>query len=211
MPPSKCMENFMPEILEIVQKTKQKFLNMFEFTVKDRTGRVHPYYVASRATDINGLKAVTGENHPDGVIIYAIHKGEEDRIVLIRQYRYSIGDYIYELPAGLVDPGEDFKITAVREMKEETGLSFAPIEYDDFYSEPYFTTIGMTDESCRTVYGEAFGDPSNAFLEESEDIEVVLADREQAKEILKTGKISVMAGYLLMNFIHSEDPFYFLR
>ena len=34
---------------------------------------------------------------------------------------------------------------------------------------------------------------------------------EQAKEILKTGKISVMAGYLLMNFIHSEDPFYFIK
>ena len=32
----------MPEILKIVQQTKQKFLNMFEFTVQDRSGRVHP-------------------------------------------------------------------------------------------------------------------------------------------------------------------------
>ena len=201
----------MPKILKIVQQTKQKFLNMFEFTVQDRTGDVHPYYVASRATDISGLKAETKENNPDGVIIYAVHRGVKDRIVLIKQYRYSIGDYIYELPAGLVDAGECYKVTAVREMKEETGLEFQPVEYEDFYSEPFFTTVGMTDESCRTVYGEAFGEPSNAFLEASEDIEVILADREMAKNIMKTEKLSVMAGYLLINFIHSEDPFWFLK
>ena len=201
----------MPEILKIVQQTKQKFLNMFEFTVKDRTGRVHPYYVASRAADASGLKANTKKNLPDGVIIYAVHKGEKDRLVMVRQYRFTIGDYIYELPAGLVDSGEDYKITAAREMMEETGLKFQAVEHEECYSEPFFTTIGMTDESCRTVFGEAFGEPSNAYLEESEDIEVVFVDREQAKEILKTEKVALMAAYLLMIFIHSEDPFWFLK
>ena len=201
----------MPKILNIVQQTKQRFLNMFEFTVEDRTGDVHPYYVASRATDISGLKVNTRKNTADGVIIYAVHKGETDRIVLVKQYRYSIGDYIYELPAGLVDEGECFKETAVREMKEETGLNFQPVAHEDCYSEPFFTTVGMTDESCRTVFGEAYGEPSNAFLEASEDIEVVFADRKEAKKILKTKKVSLMAGYLLMNFIHSEDPFWFLK
>lgn len=201
----------MPEILKIVQQTKQKFLNMFEFTVKDRSGREHPYYVASRAAQIYGLKAVTKENYPDGVIIYAVHKGEKDRLVMVKQYRYTIGDYIYELPAGLVDPGEDYKVTASREMMEETGLTFTPVMHDSCYSEPFFTTIGMTDESCRTVFGEAYGVPSNAYLEESEDIEVVFVDREHAKEILKSEKVALMAAYLLMNFIHSEDPFWFLK
>lgn len=201
----------MPEILKIVQQTKQKFLNMFEFTVKDRTGDVHPYYVASRAPRIDALKVNTRKNTPDGVIIYAIHKGDTERIVLIKQYRYSIGDYIFELPAGLVDDGECYKETAVREMKEETGLTFQPIAHEECYSEPFFTTVGMTDESCRTVYGEAYGEPSKEYLEANEDIEVVLADRTMAKEILKNQKASIMAGYLLMNFIHSEDPFWFLK
>lgn len=201
----------MPKILNIVQQTKQKFLNMFELTVEDRTGKQHSYYVASRALNEDGLKLRTRKNTADGVIIYAVHKGETDRIVLVKQYRFSIGDYIYELPAGLVDEGECYKETAIREMKEETGLIFKPMEYEECYSEPFFTTIGMTDESCRTVYGEAFGEPSNAFLEDTEDIEVVFADRQMAKEILKTEKVSLMAGYLLMNFIHSEDPFWFLK
>lgn len=201
----------MPKILKIMQQTKQKFLNMFELTVEDRTGKIHSYYVASRALNENELKLKTGINKADGTIIYAIHKGTEDRIVLVRQYRYSIGGYIYELPAGLVDEGESIEETAVREMKEETGLTFLPVKCKPHYNAPFFTTVGMTDESCSTVYGEAYGEPSNVFLEATEDIEVVLADRKMAEEILKTQKASVMAGYLLMNFIHSEDPFWFLR
>ena len=46
-----------------------------------------------------------------------------DRIVLVRQYRCTIDDYVYELPAGLVEEGEDYREAAVREMKEETGLT----------------------------------------------------------------------------------------
>lgn len=203
----------MPKILKVLQKTEQKFLNMYELTVEDRTGRVHPYYVASRAENADGLKLRTGKNTADGVIIYAVCRQETEKLVLIRQYRYSIGGYIYELPAGLVDEGEDFRQTAVREMKEETGLTFVPAEYDDCYSEPFFTTVGMTDESCRTIYGTASGEATNAFIEANEDIEVCLADREEAKRILKNERLSLMAGYLLMNFIHSEEgePFWFLK
>ncbi len=200
----------MPEILKIVQQTKQKFLNMFELTVKDRTGNIHPYYVASRATSEDGLKLKTGKNTADGVIIYAVHRSDCERVVLIKQYRYAIGGYIYELPAGLVDAGESYKEAAVREMKEETGLDFVPGSFDESYSEPFFTTVGMTDESCRTVYGIASGNPTNCFQEANEDIQVCLADRELAKQILREEKVSVMAGYLLMSFINQKDPFSFL-
>ena len=52
--------------------------------------------------------------------------------------------------AGLVEKGEDFREAAIREMHEETGLTFTPIEVDPMYEEPRFTTVGMTDESCAT-------------------------------------------------------------
>ena len=40
-------------------------------------------------------------------------------LIMVRQFRYPLNDYIYELPAGLIDPGESIKETAIREMKEE--------------------------------------------------------------------------------------------
>ena len=135
--------------------------------------------LASRAKDIPSLKLRTGRNDPDGVIIYSIYGEKKDRVVLIRQYRYALGGYIYEFPAGLVEPNEDFHEGAVREMYEETGLKLEPLKVDPAYEKPYFTTIGMTDESCATVYGYASGEISKDAQEDTEEIEVVLADRDE--------------------------------
>lgn len=74
----------------------------------------------------------TGELKADGTVIYAVLKDDPEKIVLVRQYRYPINKYIYELPAGLIDEGETSEQTAIREMKEETGLTFEPFtDYDD--------------------------------------------------------------------------------
>ena len=136
------------------------------------------YFVASRAKSINELKIKTGKNTPDGVIIYSLYGEKKDRVVLVRQYRYAIGGYIYEFPAGLVEPNEEFHEGAVREMYEETGLKFTPLKVDPAFEKPYFTTVGMTDESCATVYGYAEGEISKAA---QEDINGVIDALEKIK------------------------------
>ncbi len=132
-------------------------------------------------------------------------------MLLVRQYRYSIDDYIYEFPAGLVDEGETYQQAAIREMKEETGLTLHPVTVDAMYEKPYFTTIGLTDECCATVYGYAEGTVSSQWLEDAEDIEVVLADREEVRRILKEEKVAIMCAYMLMHFLQDEEPFAFLK
>ena len=81
------------------------------------------------------------------------------------------------------------------------------------YSKPLFTTVGMTDESCATVYGYASGKISKEGLEDNEDLEVIIADRKEVRRILKEENVSINCGYLLMHFLchTTEDPFYFLR
>ena len=130
----------------------------------------------------------------------------------MRQFRYSIGGYIYEFPAGLVEEGEDFHEAGFRELKEETGLDFHPLDVDEIYSKPYFTTIGMTDESCAAVYGTATGLISEDGLEDSEEIETVLADRSEIRRILREENVSLMCAYMLMYFLNCDPghPFEFL-
>ena len=200
----------MGKIHHVEKLTDNRFVNMYHVDATSVHHTPVSYYVASRAKSVDELKLKTGKNTPDGVIIYSIYGEKRDRVVLVRQYRYTLDGYIYEFPAGLVEPGEDFHEGAVREMREETGLVLEPLKVNPAYEKPYFTTVGMTDESCATVYGYASGTVSKADQEDSEEIEVVLADRDEVRRILKEERVAIMCAYMLMHFLEDEEPFAFL-
>lgn len=188
-----------------------RFLNLYELEAARRDGSVFPYYMVSRVPRLEGIKAMTHENIPNGVILYGVYGEKKDRVVLVRQYRYPIGDYIYEFPAGLVEPGENLLEAGIREMFEETGLHFSPVDAG-CCSKPFFTTVGMTDESCGTVFGYCDGTPTNRNQESSEDIQVILADRSECRRILREENVAIMCAYMLMHFIAGEgDPLKFLE
>ena len=201
----------MGKIKNVRPLTENPHVNLYFVEAENKNGRPFKYYVASRAKAVRELKLKTKKNKPDGVIIYSIYGEKKDKVVLVRQYRYTLDDYIYEFPAGLVEPGEDFHEGAAREMYEETGLSFTPLRVDPAFEKPYFTTIGMTDESCATVYGYASGEVSKDAQEDTEEIEVVLADRKEVKRILKEENVAIMCAYMLMHFLKDEEPFGFLK
>lgn len=196
----------------IRQLTDNSHLNFFEMEVEDRKGHSFPYYMASRAKNQAELKMNCREpDRPDGVVIFGLYGEAKDRVVLVRQYRHPLGGYIYEFPAGLVEEGEDLHRAAAREMKEETGLDFSFLKPDPMYEKPFYTTIGMTDECCAMVFGQASGQVSRSGLEDSEELEVVLADRREVRRILREERVALMCAYMLMFFLaDEEEPFSFL-
>lgn len=68
--------------------------------------------------------------------------GDDPQLLLIKQYRYAAGQYLYEIPAGRLDAGEAPLDCAVRELREETGCT---AKHMDFLFA-MFTTPGFTDE-----------------------------------------------------------------
>ena len=201
----------MDRIKGVKRLTENRFLNLYELDARQRNGEAIRYYVASRAKKTEDLKSVSGHRRADGVIMYGVYGEQKDRIVLIRQYRYPLGDYIYEFPAGLVEPGEDVREAGIREMFEETGMTFTPREGGDF-ERPFFTTVGMTDESCAMVFGYCSGIPCNEHQEAAEDIQVVLADRDECRRILKEENVAIMPAYMMMHFLNTQgDPLEFLE
>lgn len=198
----------MSSVGNIKKLSGSKFVSLYEFEAVHRDGKISPYYVVSRNVHSNQLKAVTHINNPDGVVVFSVFEG---KVVLIRQYRYPVGDYVYEFPAGLVEAGECVKDAAVREMYEETGLHFKPIE-SKYYDRPFYTTVGLTDESCSTVFGYCEGTPSSINQEASEDIQVILADRDECRRILKEENVALMCAYMLMHYISNyNNPFGFVE
>ena len=69
----------------------------------------------------------------------------------------------------------------------------------------------MTDECCGTVYGYASGEISKKYTEDSEEIEVVLADRKEVARIMKEERVALLCAYMMMHFLHDEEPFAFLH
>lgn len=187
----------MNRIGSIQKLAGSKFLSLYQLDAIRRDGGHFSYYVASRKQSAQELEAVTHRTSADGVVICARY---EDKLVLVRQYRYPVGGYVYELPAGLVEPGEDIAQAACREMLEETGLRLTVTDQ----LKPCYTTVGMTDESCATVFGVCQGEPTSQGQEATEDICVVLADKNEAKRILEEENTAIMCAYQLMRFIETD-------
>jgi ADP-ribose pyrophosphatase len=110
--------------------------------------------------------------------------GGESRLLLIRQYRYAAEAYLYEIPAGRLDPGESPDVAARRELLEETGCTARQISL----LTTIFTTPGFTDEKIHLFYAEGLerGAPSREADEFMETEERTLAE---AVEMVERGEI----------------------
>lgn len=65
--------------------------------------------------------------HPGGVGVLPLD--EDGNVTLVRQFRYPIQQLLLEIPAGKLDPNEDHRVAAIRELSEETGLEAAELTY----------------------------------------------------------------------------------
>ena len=71
--------------------------------------------------DVNGKEAWREVvHHPGASAVIAID--EDNRIIMEKQFRYALNDYLLEIPAGKLDAGEDPLVCAKRELEEETGI-----------------------------------------------------------------------------------------
>lgn len=201
----------MKKINHIEKVTDNRFLNLYHMDVNDTKGKPFDYYFVSR-NDTENLKIKTRKLDPEGIVIYAVTKEPQPRLVLIKEYRYPLDDYIYALPAGLVDAGETTGEAAAREMVEETGYAFT--EYTGgaaCFRRPFLMGPGFTDEASSAVFGYVDLEDCRPERESSEDIEVILADKEMVRHILAKEKVSLRGAYLMMQYLQmSEDAFAFL-
>ncbi|MBX4267771.1 NUDIX hydrolase [Clostridium estertheticum] len=179
-----------------------QYLKLYDAEYINKNGECKNWSIASRK-NIDALKNIyfnKAECAIDAVIIIATHT-VENKLVIIKQFRVPLNDYVYEIPAGLIDPGEDFKTTVARELKEETGLDLIQIDYSKTKSQAYIST-GMTDESAALVYCTCQGKVSKDYLEPDEDIEVVLLSKAEAKILIDSDKkIDIKAFLSIQNFI----------
>jgi ADP-ribose pyrophosphatase len=129
--------------------------------------------------------------HPGAVVILPFVSDTE--ILLIRNYRVAIDQYLLELPAGTMERDEAPEFTAERELVEETGYQAQALEeLTRFYTTPGFTNELMIGYLAHHLKYQG------QKLEETEDISVQKIPFEQAFEFIKKGQIRDAKSILLL-------------
>ena len=174
--------------------TDQPWLNLYDVAYSTKGGGGHHWLMCSRKDNPIEQAAV-----PDAVVIVAvIATPQGNRLVLTREFRVAIDDGEYGFPAGLIDENETIESTVRRELKEETGLDVVTIHH---ISPPVYSSAGLSDESCCMVLVTAAGEPSTHMNEAHEQIEVLLYNVDNIRELLKSNKkIAAKAWGLLYHF-----------
>lgn len=189
----------MSKIKSVNALIETKFVGLYDVKYINKVGNERSWTVASRK-DKNTLEGIYLNNEIDkidAVIICAYHK-DEKKLVIIKEFRVPINKYILELPAGLVDSGDDnFENTVRRELKEETGLDLVSVNLEKSHNQVYLSP-GMTDESVAFINCICKGEISREYLEDDEDIEAILVSREEALNYINNKEAIDIRAYLIL-------------
>lgn len=192
------MSNNKIKKLTLLKETK--FLSLYDSEYENKKGKLKHWTLASRKNfdTLNAQYFKGKEERMDAVIIVAFHL-DFNKLVCIKQFRVPLNNYIYELPAGLIDGEESIEEAARRELMEETGFTLVKIDQEKTKNGVY-ASAGMTDESAAMVFCTCTGEISKENMEEDEDIDVVLLSQEETKELLKKDVKMDMRAFLMMQY-----------
>ncbi|MCR4716789.1 MAG: NUDIX hydrolase [Lachnospiraceae bacterium] len=157
-----------------------RFIDRYDVTYETADGQTKVYEMISREHDLDSHERLS--NHSTDAVVLIMHDESKEKILLNREYRMAAGEFVFNFPAGLIDPGENAIEAGKRELREETGLQIIKIEevLIDSYS-----AVGFSNEKNQCVIGIAGGEfkPSTSALEV---IEAKWYTKEEIRNLLKT-------------------------
>ncbi len=157
-----------------------KFITRYDVDYLTSEGNLKTYEIISRNRNITTLKELQNAKADSVVMIMTDVSGE--RILVSREYRMAMAQWIYNFPAGLIDPGESPEESARRELWEETGLRL--VQVNDVLDNSY-SAIGFSNERNICVFGTAEGE----FRKSTSDVEEIVPGwytKEEIKKLLRT-------------------------
>ncbi len=120
--------------------------------------------------------------HPGAVVILPVI--DRDHICLLRNYRFVIDETLWEIPAGTLEPGEEWQNAAIRELREETGYEATRWRYLGYlYASP-----GVMDEKLHLYVAEELTQHA-AQPEADEQLEPVTVALDEALKMCFDGRI----------------------
>ena len=170
--------------VSIDKKELGRFITRYDINYETEDGQPKCYEIISRNSNIKTYEELHGKS-ADAVVL-VMHSVDGERILLNREFRMAAGMWVYNFPAGLIDPGEDADTAAARELREETGLNLVSI--DDHIGLSY-SAVGFSNEMNVVVIGKCSGEikMSDSSFEE---IEAAWYTKEEVRKLLKNERFA---------------------
>lgn len=195
------------KLINVIQETNHPFLNYFtltyEVTQNDSSTKNYSYFICSRRKKDDLVSVKKDYSRTDGVLIplYFINpKTGLLSTIITTQFRPALNNYVYSIPAGLVDNNEDLFLSAKREALEEVGANISNLE---LLAKSSPTSSGLSDELNSIVLAK-IDSFSNNNLEEFEDIKFKIVAFKDLEEYLKDKfvalQVQIIFKYLLLRF-----------
>lgn len=164
------------KLKNLKQIRKGRFLSGYELTYSNKEEKDKVYEMVSREDD---LSVDTIGKRTAGVAIAGF---KDDRVLLIKEFRMGVNQWVWAFPAGLIDGDETAKQAAARELKEETGMDIVSVT--DILN-PSFSCTGVTDEKSYFVFCKVDGNIQECDFPD-EDIKAGLYTKEEVRKLLET-------------------------
>lgn len=138
--------------------------------------------------------------HPGAVAIIAIT--DDNKILFVKQYRKPLERSLVEIPAGRIEINEDPKVTAIRELEEETGYTTKDVQYvTSFYTSP-----GFADEIIHIYFSNELTQLTTEVRgDEDEFVEVLELTLDQANELLENRAIYDAKTVYALSYLHQHN------
>ena len=165
---------------EIIRREEGAFITRYDLCYETVHGQDKVYEMISRDKNLRDFSQLH-DKKPDAVVLIMEDESGE-RILINKEYRMAVGEWVYNFPAGLIDPGETPEEAARRELSEETGLDI--LEIKDYIGESY-SAVGFSNEKLATIAGEIRKSDSDF-----EEIESGWYTREEVRDLLKRNRFA---------------------
>lgn len=161
-----------------------RFLSRYDIVYKMVDGSLKNYEMVSRSGDRKTFSDL--HDHAPEAVIMIMHDPSGEKLLINREFRLAMGEFIYNFPAGLIDEGEDLDTSAARELREETGLELVRI--DEWMKESY-SAEGICDETGVVCVGVAEGQPRPS-PDPVEEIEAAWYTKAEVRKLLRRERFS---------------------
>lgn len=182
-----------PILTNVKKLTDNKYINMYKLTYTLGAKTITYCVTSRREISVDNLD----KHKVDAVIVLPyVKNGNDISVVFIRQFRFAVNDYIYDVPAGCVDGDEDTFTTAKRELLEEIGASTLDLTPCTDLS---FISPGCLNEASQTFFAQVKLDHKQN-LEGDEIIEPVIVPLNELPKFLEAHTMAVQGKMLAMLF-----------